>query len=83
MDIPPPNRLLDFHGKTVAITGASAGIGAGIASRFAKAGANLVVNYRRNEGGARSVAQEIESLGARVVVVHADVAAGHEGIRVE
>lgn len=33
----------DFHGKTVVITGACRGIGAGIAERFARDGANLVM----------------------------------------
>ena len=33
----------DFTGKTVVITGACRGIGAGIAERFARLGANLVI----------------------------------------
>ncbi|MDM9276300.1 SDR family NAD(P)-dependent oxidoreductase, partial [Citrobacter koseri] len=33
----------DFHGKTIVITGACRGIGAGIAERFARDGANLVM----------------------------------------
>ncbi len=73
---PSPTELLQFHGKTVIVTGASSGIGAGIATRFAQAGANVVVNYRGNERGARNVVRAIESGGARAVAVQADVAHG-------
>jgi NAD(P)-dependent dehydrogenase (short-subunit alcohol dehydrogenase family) len=40
--IPSTQQLLDFTGHTVVVTGASQGIGAGIARRFAEAGANVV-----------------------------------------
>ncbi len=68
-----PSQLFDFRGKTVVVTGASSGIGAGIAARFAEAGANVVVNYRANESGAREVVRAIESRGGRALAVQADV----------
>lgn len=73
MQIPSPAQLLDFRGKTVIVTGASGGIGAGIAQRFAEAGANVVVNYRNNQGGARAVVKAIENLGRRALAIQADV----------
>ena len=38
-----------FHGKTVVVTGASSGIGEGIARRFAAEGANVVLAARRKD----------------------------------
>lgn len=40
---------IDLGGQVVAVTGAAKGIGAGIAARFADAGASLVLQYRTNE----------------------------------
>jgi len=73
MQIPSPAQLLDFRGKTVIVTGASGGIGAGIASRFAQAGADVVVAYRTNEGGSHAVVKNIESAGHRALAVQADL----------
>ena len=73
MVIPAPRELLDFRGKTVIVTGASSGIGAGIASRFAQAGADVVVTYRTNVCGAHAVVKGIESAGHRALAVQADV----------
>lgn len=73
MDIPAPAQLLDFRGRAVIVTGASGGVGAGIASRFAQAGADVVVAYRANEGGAHAVVKGIESAGHRALTVQADL----------
>jgi NAD(P)-dependent dehydrogenase (short-subunit alcohol dehydrogenase family) len=62
--------LLDFTARTVVVTGASAGIGAGIVRRFAEAGANVVVHYRSDRAGAEAL---VESLGDKVVAVHGDI----------
>ena len=49
-DRPPPvSSLLDFSGETVVVTGASGGLGRGIALRFVEAGANVVVHYSKDE----------------------------------
>jgi NAD(P)-dependent dehydrogenase (short-subunit alcohol dehydrogenase family) len=71
--IPSTNQLLDFSSKTVIVTGASQGIGAGIARRFAEAGANVVVHYRGGEAGANAVVEEITKLGGQAIALKAEL----------
>src|SRR5207244_2632412 len=49
------------RGKVVVVTGASQGIGRGIALRFGEVGARVVVHHRSNAAGAREVVAEIGS----------------------
>jgi NAD(P)-dependent dehydrogenase (short-subunit alcohol dehydrogenase family) len=58
---------------TAIVTGASRGIGRGIAVALARAGFDVVVNYARNADAAREVAAEVESAGRRALPVQADV----------
>ena len=51
-------ELISLRGKCVIVTGAAQGFGAAIATRFAEAGANVVI-VDRNEDGARKKAEEI------------------------
>lgn len=69
----PPKELLDLSGCNVLVTGAGAGIGSGIARRFAAAGAAVAVNYRRSADGAKAVVEAIGSAGGRAVALQADV----------
>jgi 3-oxoacyl-[acyl-carrier protein] reductase len=69
----PVQSLLDLDGRVAVITGAGAGIGAGIALRFSEAGAAVVVHYRHNERGAREVADRIAARGGRVTIFAADL----------
>jgi 3-oxoacyl-[acyl-carrier protein] reductase len=62
-----------LSGKTAVITGASKGIGAGIALAFAKEGANVVVNYARGKDDAEKVAANIKDFGGKSITVQADV----------
>lgn len=62
-----------LEGKNALVTGSDQGIGQGIALRLAQDGANVVINYRRNQQGADETKAEIEKLGRRAVVVQADV----------
>jgi 3-oxoacyl-[acyl-carrier protein] reductase len=55
------------------VTGASSGIGAGIAEAFAAAGATVLVTYRRSEAGARAVADGISAEGGSAFVARADL----------
>ena len=61
-----------MNAKVVLITGALTGIGRATALAFAKEGARLIVSGRRNEAGAKLVAELRES-GAEAEYVHADV----------
>ena len=63
-----------LDGKFALVTGGSRGIGRGIALSFAREGASVAVNYRRDEGAARATVEEIERLGRRAIALQADVA---------
>lgn len=59
--------------RTAIVTGASRGIGKAIALRLAKEGYNLVVNYVNGKDGAEAVAKEAKEMGAKTLVVQADI----------
>src|SRR5581483_2009597 len=63
-----------LQGKTAVVTGASKGIGAGIATAFAAEGAAVVVNYASDKTGADRVVAEIVRRDGRAIAVQADVA---------
>jgi 3-oxoacyl-[acyl-carrier protein] reductase len=65
--------MIDLRGKVALITGASRGIGARTAIRLAEAGASLVLNYFSHESEASEVASAARRLGARSIMVRADV----------
>lgn len=60
-------------GQVVIVTGASKGIGAGIAREFGRHGASVVVNYASDAAGAERVVQDIGADGGRAVAVRANV----------
>jgi len=59
--------------KVAVVTGASRGIGAGIALALGKAGANVVVNYLFEETGAQNVVEQIKENGGNAIAVKGDV----------
>jgi 3-oxoacyl-[acyl-carrier protein] reductase len=63
-----------LDGKVGLVTGASKGIGAGIAKGLAEAGAAVVVNYASSKEGADRVVEEITRKGGRAIAVKGDIA---------
>jgi 3-oxoacyl-[acyl-carrier protein] reductase len=62
-----------LSGLAVLVTGASSGIGRGIATACARAGADVALTFRTNEKGALEVERQIDALGRRAVVVQCDI----------
>ena len=69
--IPLPSGL--FAGKTAIVTGASRGVGRATALRLAEAGANVVVNYLSDTGGAADTVEACINKGVGSIAVQADV----------
>jgi 3-oxoacyl-[acyl-carrier protein] reductase len=65
--------MRDLNNKVALVTGASRGIGAGIAIALARAGADVAVNYRERADAASAVYAEITGLGRKALMVQADV----------
>lgn len=65
-------------GKVAVVTGASKGIGAGIAKALAASGASVVVNYASSKEGADRVVAQIVRAGGKAVAVGGDVSKAAE-----
>jgi len=62
-----------LQGQKAVVTGASSGIGRGVALALGAAGAEVIVNYRSEEAAAAEVVKEINAGGSRAIAVRADV----------
>lgn len=62
---------IDLSDQTILVTGASRGIGKGLAEHLAAAGASVAIHYNRNREAAEALA---EHLGARTRIFQADLA---------
>ena len=60
-------------GKAALVTGASKGVGKGIALELARQGCDVAVNYRSDAPGAEAVAAEVRAAGREAITVAADV----------
>jgi 3-oxoacyl-[acyl-carrier protein] reductase len=64
---------MDLTGKVAVITGASSGIGRGIALEFAKAGAAMALNYRSDDNGMIKTIEAVRKIGAYAKGYKADI----------
>lgn len=71
-----------LNGKVAVVTGASKGIGAGIAKGLAAEGAAVVVNYASSKAGADRVVAEIVEKGGKAVAIQGDVAKAADVLRI-
>lgn len=63
-----------IDGQVAIVTGGDSGLGRGIATQLAEAGASVVVNYHQNEAKAAETVQEIERHGGQAISFRGDVA---------
>ena len=67
------SKFIDLSGQAAIVTGGSRGIGKAAAIYLAKAGADVVFNYVKNERAASRTLGEIEKVGQKGLAVKADV----------
>lgn len=65
---------MNFCNKTVVVTGSSKGIGKAAVLAFAKAGANVLINYIGSDEEAEAVREQAETYGVKAYKYRADVA---------
>ena len=71
----------EFETKVAVVTGASRGIGKGIALELARNGASIAIVYRSEEEKARLVQAEIENMGQEAIIVKCDVSSSEDVTR--
>ena len=69
---------MDLSGKTAIVTGSAVGVGRATALELAKRGANVVINYSRSESEAKEAVAAVEQLGAKALLIKADVSRDQE-----
>lgn len=75
MSAPPVSSLLDLSGRAAIVTGASGGIGSGIALRLAEAGAFVLCHYNGNRERAEATVAAIRAAGGQAAAVQSDLSA--------
>src|SRR5436305_189875 len=64
---------LPLESKTALVTGASKGVGKGIALELARCGCDVAVNYNSDAAGAQATVEELCGMGRQAFAVQADV----------
>lgn len=72
LEIQPTKNLL-LNGKVAIVTGGSRGIGAEIAKKLAKKGAQVVINYKSSADHANAIVKEIEHSGGSAYAICSDI----------
>ncbi len=65
--------MAELSGRVALVTGSSRGIGRAIAVRLAAAGADIGVNFRKNEKAGRITLEQITAVGGKGIIIQADV----------
>ena len=73
------NQTKKLQGQVAIVTGASSGIGAGVAKALAEAGAIVVINYATSPEKAEAVLNEVKAKGGDGFTIKADVSKGLNG----
>ena len=71
-----------LEGKKAVVTGGGRGVGRAVSLAFGREGADLVINYVRNEEAAEEVVSELKQMGRDAVAVKADVSQKEDANRV-
>ena len=71
----------EFAGKVAVVTGASRGIGKGIALELARNGARIAIVYRSEEAKAQEVKSQIEGMGQQSIIIKCDVSSSEDVTR--
>ena len=66
-------NFMNYTGRVVVVTGASRGLGRSIAIAYAKRGADIVINYHKNDLDAEITKAAIEGYGVRCLTVKGDI----------
>ena len=73
---------MKLSGKTAVVTGASKGIGAGIAKAIAAAGATVIVNYASGKSHADEVVSKIVADGGKALAIQADMSKSADVVKI-
>jgi glucose 1-dehydrogenase len=71
-----------FKNKNILITGSTSGIGQACAERFAKEGANIILNGRHFEDDEKNLIAKMEGYGKKVKFIQGDVSKGMDSVSV-
>src|ERR1043165_5936037 len=72
---------IDLSGRVALVTGAGRGIGRAIALSLAEAGADVAVNFRRDQGAAEQTVSDIKAMGRKAKAYSASVENWDEDVK--